>query len=243
MRFEAAGASDVGRRRAHNEDDFVIRAEAGLMAVADGMGGHDAGEVASRMAVEGIERRIAALPGDAPAEALVPGVSEAVRAIGRDIFERNRGLGYPEGMGMGATLTGLWLPPGAGATAVLFNVGDSRAYRLRGGALEQVSKDQSAYQEWLDGGRVGPAPGRNIIAQALGPSAAVEPEAKPVSLAAGDVVLLCSDGLSDMLEDAAIAALLREHGDPDAAAQALVAAANAAGGADNITVIVARCAD
>lgn len=243
MRFEAAGLTDVGRRRAHNEDDFVIRAEAGLLAVADGMGGHDAGEVASRMAVEGIERHVAALPGDAGAEALIAGVSDAVRAIGHDIFERNRGLGYPEGMGMGTTLTGLWLPPGAGEAAILFNVGDSRVYRLRGGALEQVSKDQSAYQEWLDGGSVGPAPGRNIIAQALGPSAAVEPAVDAVTLAAGDVVLLCSDGLNDMLEDAAIAALLREHADPDGAAQALVAAANAAGGADNITVIVARCVE
>jgi protein phosphatase len=236
VRLVWGAASDVGRIRQQNEDSFI--ADPRLFVVADGMGGHNAGEVASAIAVRTMLD--AAGDGFTDHETFVA----AVRAANAAIHDAADGLS--EQRGMGTTLTAVApLRLGAGEPPALSitNVGDSRTYVFRDGELRQLSVDHSYVQELLSEGLVTAEearvhPRRNIVTRALGIDGSVSPDAWVIPLVVGDRFLLCSDGLVDEVTDADIAAVLRSVTDPNRAASELVAAANRNGGRDNVTVIV-----
>jgi serine/threonine protein phosphatase PrpC len=228
MRFSAGSRTDVGRGRPENEDSLLDDREDGLYAVADGMGGHRAGEVASAIAIETLKT---AYHGGQPLEAAVKSANAAVFAKAADDVSLR---------GMGTTLTAVALRDG---TALLGHVGDSRAYLMRDGGVTQVTDDHSLVEQLVREGRLSPEeaqnhPQRAIITRALGIDAEVEVDTYRVDLRPGDRLLICSDGLTGMLSDETIAATLRRHADPQQAADILVDMANQAGGDDNITVVV-----
>lgn len=236
VRLVWGAESDVGRIRQQNEDSFI--ADPRLFVVADGMGGHNAGEVASAIAVRTMLD--AAGDGFTDHETFVA----AVRAANAAIHDAADGLS--EQRGMGTTLTAVApLRLGAGEPPALSitNVGDSRTYVFRDGELRQLSVDHSYVQELLSEGLVTAEearvhPRRNIVTRALGIDGSVSPDAWVIPLVVGDRFLLCSDGLVDEVTDADIATVLRSVTDPNRAASELVAAANRNGGRDNVTVIV-----
>lgn len=237
MKFTFAGHTDLGQVRARNEDALLQLPLRGLAAVADGMGGHAAGDVASRIAVDVLDDRTRDLGPD-PRSALV----DAVHAAHQAILKAARA--DPELQGMGTTLTALLLDAGQ---CIIVQVGDSRAYRWRDDTLEQLTRDQTWVQQQVEAGTLSPErakdhPFSSILTGALGIEEeeidveVVEPGVEP-----GDTFLLCSDGLVARLEDDDLLAVLRDHPDDiDAAAHALVDAANEAGGPDNITVALVR---
>jgi protein phosphatase len=222
-------ATDVGQVRDHNEDGYLFDDDLGLIAVADGMGGHRGGEIASATALEALHT---ALSGS-------DAIREAVGVANNSVYERSK---TDEGLrGMGTTLTaGVFDRHG---TLTIGHVGDSRAYLFRDGELTRITTDHSLVEELMEAGELTEEeaerdPRRSMITRAIGLESGVEVDVYPVELEAGDRVLLCSDGLTGMLREAEIAALLGEEDDPDRAAQRLVEEANAAGGVDNITVLV-----
>lgn len=236
MRIVWGAASHVGMLRQQNEDAFL--AEANVFVVADGMGGHNAGEVASALAVQGM--REAAAAGFGSAESVVAAINAANSAI-------HRASGGPSDQrGMGTTLTAVVPLAAAGSEPermVVANVGDSRVYLWRGGELRQVSADHSYVQELLTEGYITAAearvhPRRNIVTRALGIEGDVNADSWVLPMLAGDRYLLCSDGLVDEVDDEQIAGLLAAATNPQDAADRLVAAANANGGRDNVTVVV-----
>ena len=229
MRARVGVRSDVGRVREGNEDSYLARPP--LFVIADGMGGHVGGEVASQTAVGVIQEHT---DGDVTAEALESILRDANSAIWSKA-DQDRSL-----RGMGTTCTLLLLED---AEAYIAHVGDSRAYLLRRDRLTRLTEDHTLVERMVKEGRIPPEeaerhPQRSIITRVLG----VEPEVKvDVSnhrLEAGDRVLLCSDGLTSMIDERAIASILDEHDDPQTTADRLVEAANDAGGEDNITVLV-----
>ena len=237
-------ATDPGRIRPENEDNLV--AEPNVFAVADGMGGHRAGEVASALAVDLLRSRLAA-PG-----AHLDDVVAAIADANGDIYRA--AVGNPDQQGMGTTITALVVitdasdaPDGDGATApeqlALVNVGDSRTYLLRHGRLRRVTVDHSYVQELVATGHITDDearnhPRRNIVTRALGIDPAVRVDAWTLPLVRGDRFVLCSDGLVDEVRDDEILDVLTTISDPQGAADELVALANRQGGRDNITVIV-----
>src|SRR5262245_26964106 len=233
----AAGLTDTGRRRRQNEDAFVC--DPPLFAIAYGMGGAQAGEIASRIADGAIEEGGAAARGE-------DGVVSVVRAANALIFER--AVNDPDVAGMGTTAT-VALVDEREETLTIAHVGDSRAYRYRDGALEQLTTDHSLVAELVRSGRLTEAeaavhPHRSVITRALGTDAEVEVDTLTLPLSSGDLVLLCSDGLSAMVRDEEIVRVLGSSGgDPHTAAEALVRAANAAGGDDNVTVVLFELVD
>ena len=240
MKFVVAGKSDVGQARKNNEDNFGVDEKLGLCVVCDGLGGHASGEVASKMAVDLILAHVRASSrgGDAPpsTKELVEAVKLANEAI-REAAEH-----YPQDAGMGTTVVAAWL---AKDQAMVAHVGDSRLYRMRGGALEQKTADHSLVAEQVRKGVLTPAQAevatnKNILTRALGMPEGAQVDAQLVDLKGGDALLLCSDGLYNMLDDDQIQAVLMEYADPKAACDRLVEMANTAGGRDNITVVVAR---
>lgn len=238
-----AWASDPGRRRPDNEDAVAVHAAAGLAILADGMGGYRAGEVASRLAVEALAARL--LPclraGEGPGDpellhALQDGVGQANRAVHRAAGERL------ECQGMGTTLVVAVLRAGR---VLLAHVGDSRAYRFGPEGLQRLTRDHSFVQAQVDAGLLSAeeaarSPQRNLITRALGIEAEVEAELGVAELGPGEGLMLCSDGLSDMLDDPALAALLAPPAPLQARVRRLIDAANRAGGRDNISVILAQ---
>ena len=226
----AAGVTDTGRRRLRNEDAFVC--EPPLFAVTDGMGGARAGQLAAELAATALEEGASEI-GDV--DALVGAVEEANRRI----WERS--VSDPETTGMGAVATVALVRDG---TVAIGHVGDSRAYLIRGGAIEQLTRDHSLVAELVESGVLTPEeaehhPQRSAITRALGTEPAVEVDVRTVAGEPGDVFLLCSDGLSSMVPDDEVVAAVEAAGrDPERAAEALVAAANARGGEDNITVVI-----
>jgi serine/threonine protein phosphatase PrpC len=228
----AAGLTDTGRRRLRNEDAFVC--EPPLFAVADGMGGARAGEVAARLAATALEERASAAHGE-------EGVAALIVEANRRIWER--AVTDPSTAGMGTTVTAA-LVDGAAERVALGHVGDSRAYRLRDGVLEQLTTDHSLVAELVQSGVLTPEeaerhPQRSAITRALGTEPTVEVESFTIAAEPGDLFLLCSDGLPTMLGDQEVVAAIEGAGrEPAAAAEALVAAANARGGEDNITVVL-----
>jgi len=233
---EQATRTDTGRQRNANEDSLFTRAP--VFVVADGMGGAQAGEVASKAAAESFDRELPA----APPERIL---RETIETANRAIHERARR--DPELAGMGTTTTAVLVNPEAEEVAI-GHVGDSRAYRLRGGRLEQLTRDHSLVEEMRRKGQLTDAqaedhPQRSIITRALGPEPEVEVDLQTVPAQPGDVFLICSDGLTTMLGDEQIARILTRATSLDGAVRALVDEANRAGGRDNITVVAFRLED
>jgi PPM family protein phosphatase len=238
MRLSSFAGTDVGRARSGNEDSYFCGRT--VLAVADGLGGHQGGEVASAAAVEplaALDGREFADPAEA-ADELTAAIREANAAI------LDRAGGDPGLWGMGTTVTAAAL---AGEHHLqLAHVGDSRAYLLRDGSLEQLTTDHTVVAELVRRGRLTPAqaaihPERSILTRAVGLDPRIPVDTPdPLELQDGDQVLLCSDGLTEPVDDDQIAQLLSAEADGNAACQALIDAANAAGGPDNITVVLLR---
>lgn len=229
IRFSHGAATSVGRVRQVNEDSYL--AVPPLFVVADGMGGHGAGNVASRIAIEEMSACAALRPLFAEA------VLTALEHANRHIIERD------EANRMGTTAAGLAALEAAGGDHLMvFNIGDSRVYRLAGGRFEQVTVDHSEVQEMVLAGVITREearthPRRNVITRALGSDAGLLPDHWLLPATTGERFLICSDGLSSELPDGVIASLLAA-GAPQQAAERLVAAANDAGGRDNVTSVV-----
>jgi len=233
---DQAFRTDTGRQRNANEDSFFARAP--VFVVADGMGGAQAGEVASKAAATAFDRD---LPDAQPERVL----RETIEAANREIHEHARA--DPALTGMGTTITAA-IVDAAGEEVGIGHVGDSRAYRLRDGKLERLTRDHSLVEEMRRKGQLTDAqaedhPQRSIITRALGPEPEVEIDVQTVPAQAGDVFLLCSDGLTTMLGDDRIARVLAAATSMDAAVRALVDEANRAGGRDNITALAFRLED
>ena len=242
MRLASIGATDVGRKRSHNEDSFLVMPESGLFCVADGLGGHSSGEVASRMAVEEIAAFFRATDSDPADGALEDRVAEAIRLANRSILARARA--EPDLSGMGTTLVaGYFAEDGP---LVVGHVGDSRAYLFRGGELRRLTEDHSLLQDFIRQSRPSAAqidafPHKNVIVRAVGMREEVEVDLSRVDVREGDVLLLCCDGLFGMVSDEQMAEILREEGGEILRAnQRLVDAANDAGGADNVTSVLVQ---
>jgi protein phosphatase len=240
MNVRAAAGTHVGRRRRINEDRFAVAPELGLYLVADGMGGHTAGQVASELAAEASLRAIRTLQDASvsPAEKLRFAVASANRAIFEAARER------PELAGMGTTLVAMLATEGRVALA---HVGDSRAYLVRGGRIRQLTDDHSVVGELLRRREISAEaarehPHRHVLTRALGVRPGVEPDLAELSPAAGDVFTLCSDGLTTHVRDEEIAKRMDEA-DPQAAVDGLIELANARGGEDNVTLVLLRWED
>ena len=256
------GRTDVGKMREHNEDAFVVadltrgnatlqpevRSHAvgdrgTLFMVADGMGGAAAGEIASAMAIEAVLREVSAAlgSGDAPnEESFAMAIKRATSAANAEIHMF--AVEHPEFRGMGTTATVAGV---LGDSVYLAQVGDSRAYLVRGGVAQQITKDQSLMQRLVEAGELTQEEAeqserRNIILQALGPEPAIKIDLTSQQLRRGDVLVLCSDGLSGQVKADEIARVVTEEPDLVAACKRLIDKANDAGGPDNITVIAAR---
>src|SRR6185437_9997270 len=214
-----AGASDTGRKRRRNEDSYVIAPP--IFAVADGMGGAQAGEIASRLAAAALEDT------DPGAKSGAERVTSLIQEANRRVHER--AIADPSTSGMGTTMTVALVE---GTTVTFGHVGDSRAYRYRDGTIEQITEDHSLVNELLKSGKLSPEeadthPQRSVITRAVGTDPDVD-----------DVFLICSDGLTDMVDDEDIRSVLEKfHNDLDRATKSLVSAANRGGGEDNITVV------
>ena len=239
MQLFVAARSDVGMIRAGNEDSFFADAnqQRGLFIVADGMGGHAAGEVASEMAVQIVERELRAittLHGDEVAKK----VDQALRDANRAIYERT--MAEVDKQGMGTTASVLLL---SGSRYLIGQVGDSRIYLLRNQTLKQLTKDHSYVQEQVDAGFLTPEQARyhpysNVITRCVGASDSVEPDTYGGEMKTGDVFLVASDGLTGMVDDRRLAQLLGARSSPGRIVDALISEANGRGGLDNITAIV-----
>ena len=265
----AFGLTDPGRVRPSNEDQFLVaelsrtlriqqtslsqatsyrsRSRGHVLLVADGMGGHAAGEVASALTVETVEgfvvellRRFSNLKADDESGVLAD-LREAVRQADARIVEESEH--HPELAGMGTTLT---LAFASGRRLFVFHAGDSRCYLCRGGRLARMTEDHTVTADLVRRGAITPDearrhPSRHIVTNILGGGqSGVHVDVRRVDLDAGDAVLICSDGLTDMLDDARIADVLAAESEPEAACVRLIAEANEAGGRDNITAVVAR---
>ncbi len=249
LHIAACGLSDVGRSRTHNEDAFRIDAERGLFVVADGMGGHGHGDVASRIAVEAIAESLAGGGGAAggrPQGARSHGgkLREAILRAHRRVvgaIERDRSL-----VGMGTTVVGL-VAGGQGRGAIA-HVGDSRAYRLRDGVLELVTEDHTWVNEQVLAGvlsedQARSHPLKSVVTRAIGGDGDVEVDVRELELRPGDRFLLCSDGLTTMLSDEEIESRLQGAAPLDEICRSLVSSANGQGGLDNITVLLLAVED
>ena len=228
----ASALTDTGRRRPHNEDTFVC--DPPLFAVADGVGGAQAGEIASRLAAAALEERP---PGSLGTDTLTALILEANNRI------YTRALGDPGAAGMGTVVTAL-LVDETGGTVAVGHVGDSRAYRIRDEVLEQLTPDHSLVGELVRAGRLSTEeaeqhPHRSVITRAVGTEPIVDVHTETFAALPGDLYLICSDGLTDLVRDEHILELVSAaEDDPEVAVQSLVDAANSAGGIDNITVVL-----
>jgi protein phosphatase len=250
IHYAVAAVSDLGKKRPGNEDAFGYSVEHGVYVVCDGMGGAAAGEVASAMAVNEVLRLLKGRAVDEAAP-LEKQVVEAVRTANQAILsraEKNQKLA-----GMGTTLVGLIAE---GSRVLVFNVGDSRCYRMRGvglpdesnpeqSRLQQITLDHSLVQEQVRLGRMTNeealhSPFRSMITRALGTQAGIEPDLFELEAEPGDIFMLCSDGLTGELSDPTIESLLAADLPLDELCASLVAAANEAGGRDNITCLLVR---
>ena len=241
MQLSVAARTDVGRIRAGNEDSLHAEASEsrGLFIVADGMGGHAAGEVASAMAVQIVAEGLASLQSiDEPGA--VDRMAAAVRAANRAIYSRT--VSEAEKQGMGTTVSVLVL---SDSGYLIGQVGDSRIYLLRDGQLRQLTKDHSYVQEQVDAGYLTPEQARyhpysNVITRCVGANETVEPDFFAGPVQAGDVYLVASDGLTGMVEDRRLHQLMSSRAAPARVVDALIAEANGRGGLDNITAILVQ---
>lgn len=250
--IEAAGCTHPGRRRRHNEDFWGQLPTHQFYVIADGMGGHKAGEVASREAVQSLCRLFGEALEQRGAAAL--SIRKQKELLASLIYEVNtmlfqRGMEDDDLRGMGTTLCFVYF---LNDTAILGHVGDSRIYRLRGGKLERMTRDHSLMRELVEMGQLEEEDVeeflyKNIITRSIGCDPIVEPTIEKTDVVEGDVFMMCTDGLTDMLPDKDIAELLvRKLGEDDTTvdevARALVSRANARGGEDNVTVVLTHVA-
>ena len=238
IQLQAGAATDVGRVRSNNQDQLLVTA--GLYAVADGMGGHAAGEVASLTAVEALRAHFQPDQG-------TKGLITAVRDANRSVWERAQSNADYRGMGTTLVAVASIKEDNEDRLAIV-NVGDSRLYLLRQGELEQLTTDHSLVQELVDDGQLSEAeatvhPQRHVLTRALGVDSEVNVDVLQLQARKGDRLLLCSDGLPREVSDAQVASILRRFANPKEAAQELVSAAMERGGNDNITVIVVDVVD
>lgn len=243
MKWQAHGATDVGRQRSRNEDGYLVSVERALFAVADGMGGHAAGDVASRTAIETVDRLIDGPPDvGRGADHRIAELVEAARAANLAILDD--AAREPERAGMGTTLTVFGVFPEE-RSRLIVHVGDSRAYLLRDGALSQLTTDHTWVQRQVELGKLSPRRARvhpysSVLTNALGVPEDERIDALSGEILEGDLYLLCTDGLTTVLEDEAIESLLKSEADLASCARELIDAANQAGGPDNITVVLIR---
>ena len=244
LTIELHAAVDPGRARSNNEDSVATDDGVGLAVLADGMGGYNAGEVASNMATSFIRTEMSRWLREASAQA---SDAEVRRAMDICVDNANRAIfnaanANPQYGGMGTTLVVALF---RGAKLMLGHVGDSRCYRLREGRLEQITRDHSLLQEQIDAGLITAeqaafSANKNLVTRAVGVEDTVMLETHQHDVAPGDLYLLCSDGLSDMLDDDGITEVLLTHESLQSGARALIDAANDAGGRDNIAVVLCR---
>lgn len=251
--WQFAGGSDVGRERAHNEDAILVDGERKLVVLADGMGGYQAGEVASQLAVDVVRDDSSNLDlSEAELGRIDPdtGTSVAMRQLRSAIEKANNRIcsvarGREELNGMGTTIVAARFYDGRVGIA---HVGDSRCYRLRERALEQLTRDHSYVQDQLEKGLISEedaknSPQKNLITRALGIDAIAEADVREYRTRPGDLFLLCSDGLSDLVDDAVIQTALATEKSPSDHIKFLIDKANANGGRDNISIIIVRVGD
>lgn len=251
-----AGRSDVGKLRRRNEDSFVVLPDLGIAVVADGMGGHPGGDVASRIAAQTCASLLGDAVGSEKAEDDLGGAEDGFVERFRGVMERavleshrkirEHGTVEPRLDGMGTTLTAMVTDPESGAW-VIGHVGDSRAYRLRGDELEQLTRDDTWVQEQIDRGEMQPetaklSPYAHLLTQCLGLEDPPAVQLLGGAADAGDLYLLCTDGLVGMLDDTRLTEILSRGGreGEDGRLEALVDAANEAGGHDNVTAALVR---
>ena len=247
------GGTDVGRERAHNEDAILVDGERKLVVLADGMGGYQAGEVASQLAVDVVRDDSSSLDiSESDLGRIDPdtGISVAMRQLRGAIEKANNRIcsvarGREELNGMGTTIVAARFYDGRVGIA---HVGDSRCYRLREGLLEQLTRDHSYVQDQLEKGLISEEEAKhsqqkNLITRALGIDAIAEADVHEFRTRPGDLYLLCSDGLSDLVDDAAIQTALGDERVPGEHIKLLIDKANANGGRDNISVIIVRVGD
>ncbi len=244
MPIEFHAALDPGRARSNNEDSVAVEQDAALAVLADGMGGYNAGEVASHMLTSFVANELGRWLREASRRA---GDADVRRAMDICVDNANRAIfnaanANPQYAGMGTTLV---LVVFRESRLLVGHVGDSRCYRMRAGRLQQITRDHSLLQEQIDAGLITVeqaafSANKNLVTRAVGVEDTVLLETHQHELQLGDLYLLCSDGLSDMLDDASIAQVLLAYDSLAAAAQALIDAANEAGGKDNISVVLAR---
>lgn len=243
VRLLHSARTDVGMIRSGNEDNYAVIAKGdhGLFVVADGMGGHAAGEVASEMAVQTIERELSAVI-DLGDRGAGERVSDALKLANRNIHDRT--ITEVDKQGMGTTASVLIV---SGNRYMIGQVGDSRVYLLRDGALQQLTKDHSYVQEQVDAGFLTPEQARyhpysNVITRCVGASSDVQPDIYQGEVRLGDLFLVASDGLTGMVDDRRLQMLLMSRAEPDRKVHALISEANGRGGLDNITAIVVQVA-
>jgi len=241
VRLLHAARTDVGMIRSGNEDNYAVNVppsgDRGLFVVADGMGGHAAGEVASEMAVQTLERELASLK-DLDDRSSSERVMDALRMANRNIHDRT--ITEVDKQGMGTTASVLIV---SGMRYMIGQVGDSRVYLLRDGALQQLTKDHSYVQEQVDAGFLTPEQARyhpysNVITRCVGASPDVQPDVYQGEVRVGDLFLVASDGLTGMVDDRRLQMLLMSRSVPERKVHSLIAEANGRGGLDNITAIV-----
>ncbi|MBI5153849.1 Stp1/IreP family PP2C-type Ser/Thr phosphatase [Candidatus Poribacteria bacterium] len=252
IRIQAAGLSDRGLKRGHNEDSLSVVPDIGLFIVADGMGGHNAGEVASRQAIESIVEFLRhrhrdvdqtwPFPQDPNLSETENALVTAIKLANRDVC--NLSLEHQEYSGMGTTLVALLVNEAACQISIA-HVGDSRCYRLFAGNLEQLTLDHSWVSEQLQKNIITAEEAKNhrwknVITRALGNKLEVDVDIQTRKLAAGETYLLCSDGLSGMVDDGMLQQHLLDEPGLEDCIQRMIKSANAAGGLDNISVILLR---
>jgi serine/threonine protein phosphatase PrpC len=249
MKIRYAAASDVGLVRKNNEDAFIANAPLGIFAVADGMGGHASGEVASRMAVDSLQEAIARagqekdapFPEDSPAVLSSPAniLVNGFRLANQRIYKSSLEKG--EYKGMGTTMVAVYF---SDSSSIVAHVGDSRLYQIRGQSVEQTTEDHSLVWEQYRQGLIAKealssSPHKNIVTRALGIQPTVDVEIKELVTEPGDCLILCSDGLSDLVRDEELPKVIHEAaGDLNRAASELIRLANQRGGRDNITILL-----
>jgi len=241
FRWKCAALSDVGRVRRSNEDSVYCSEETGVFVVADGMGGHAAGEVASAIASEWIAERLCAVCAVMTLEEAEDRFRTAFVEAGREILRQ--AASNTAQLGMGTTATVLLLREDG--RYIIGHIGDSRAYLVRDGAIRQVTRDHSWVQEQVDRGMITPEQARNhpqsnIITRALGTEPYPTPDLYNGEMRFGDAFLLASDGLTDMVDEDLMLEVIEQEEDLERCASRLVREANLAGGIDNISVLLAR---
>jgi serine/threonine protein phosphatase PrpC len=253
VQIVSGGVTNVGRVRTNNEDSFRVIDSLNLYILSDGMGGEAHGEIASAMAVDVVAKHCAETEVD-PAMTIFADMpsawSEKTRRLSSAVHLANKSIfdsaqTHEEQRGMGATITTAWID---GTRLSIAHVGDSRAYLLRSGSLQQLTSDHSLVAEQVRRGILTPAEAersdmQSVLLRALGAHAEIEVDSEEHTLFGGDVLLLCSDGLTRMITEPEIAGTLQAEPDPTKAAERLIDLANEQGGADNITAIVVRIGD